>query len=68
MENEFEIIVKTFKGFEPTLEKEIKSLTNNPLKSLNRGFSLMGTKEDLYKLNYHLTKYVIVAVNDHRVN
>ena len=54
MENEFEIIVKTFKGFEPTLEKEIKSLTNNPLKSLNRGFSLMGTKEDLYKLNYHL--------------
>ncbi len=51
---EFEIIVKTFKGFEPILEKEIKQLINRDLKPLNRGFSLIGTNEDLYKLNYHL--------------
>lgn len=54
MEKEFEIIVKTFKGFEPILEKEIKELTNKELKPLNRGFSLIGGNEELYKLNYHL--------------
>ena len=63
MSQTFDIVVKTFKGFEPVLEKEIKDLVDNTLTQLNRGFSLSGTNEELYKLNYHLRTATSVLKN-----
>ncbi|MFP5470320.1 MAG: class I SAM-dependent RNA methyltransferase [Bacteroidia bacterium] len=58
--NEFEIVVKTSKGLEDVLEKEIKNLTDKPLNKINRGFTLKGNMHDVYVLNYNLRTAVSI--------
>jgi putative N6-adenine-specific DNA methylase len=56
----FDIVVKTSKGLDDVLEKELKALTNQPLTKINRGFTLKGNLKDLYVLNYNLRTAVSI--------
>lgn len=61
----FEIVVKTSKGIEEVLEKELKILTNKPLNRINRGFTLNGNLRDVYVLNYNLRTAVSILMPIH---
>ncbi len=54
MEQEFELIAKTFMGLEPVLEKELKLLGANNIKIGRRMVSFTGDKEMMYKANFFL--------------
>ena len=54
MENEFELIAKTFMGLEPVLAKELTQLGANNVKIGRRMVSFTGNKEMMYRANFSL--------------
>ena len=54
MENEFELIVKTFMGLEPVLAKELTQLGANNVQIGRRMVSFTGNKEMMYRANFQL--------------
>ena len=54
MEQEFEIIAKTFMGLEPVLAKELTQLGANNVQIGRRMVSFTGDKEMMYRANFHL--------------
>ena len=54
MEQEFEIIAKTFMGLEPVLAKELTQLGANNVQIGRRMVSFTGNKEMLYRANFQL--------------
>ncbi len=54
MENEFELIAKTFMGLEPVLAKELTQLGANNVKIGRRMVSFTGDKEMMYRANFSL--------------
>ncbi|MBQ9646404.1 MAG: N-6 DNA methylase [Prevotella sp.] len=54
MEQEFEIIAKTFMGLEPVLAKELTQLGANNVKIGRRMVSFTGDKEMMYRANFQL--------------
>ena len=54
MENEFELIAKTFMGLEPVLAKEVTQLGANNVKIGRRMVSFTGDKEMMYRANFSL--------------
>ena len=54
MEQEFEIIAKTFMGQEPVLAKELTQLGANNIQIGRRMVSFTGDKEMLYRANFQL--------------
>ena len=54
MEQEFEIIAKTFMGLEPVLAKELTQLGANNVQIGRRMVSFTGDKEILYRANFQL--------------
>lgn len=54
MEQEFELIAKTFMGLEPVLAKELTQLGANNVQIGRRMVSFTGNKEMMYRANFHL--------------
>ena len=54
MEQQFEIIAKTFMGLEPVLAKELTQLGANDIQTGRRMVSFTGNKELLYRANFQL--------------
>ena len=54
MENEFELIAKTFMGLEPVLAKELTQLGANNVQIGRRVVSFTGDKELMYRANFQL--------------
>ncbi len=54
MEQEFELIAKTFMGLENVLAKELTELGANNVQTGRRMVSFTGNKEMMYKANFHL--------------
>ena len=54
MEQEFEMIAKTFMGLEPVLAKELTELGANNIQTGRRMVSFKGGKEMLYRANFQL--------------
>ena len=54
MEQEFELIAKTFMGLENVLSKELTELGANNVQTGRRMVSFTGNKEMMYKANFHL--------------
>ena len=54
MEQEFELIAKTFMGLEPVLAKELTRLGANNVKIGRRMVSFTGNKEMMYRANFQL--------------
>ena len=54
MENEFELIAKTFMGLEPVLAKELTQLGANNVQIGRRMVSFTGDKEMMYRANFQL--------------
>ena len=54
MENEFELIAKTFMGLEPVLAKELTQLGANNVQIGRRMVSFTGNKEMMYRANFSL--------------
>ena len=54
MENEFELIAKTFMGLEPVLAKELTLLGANNVQVGRRMVSFTGNKEMMYRANFSL--------------
>ena len=54
MENEFELIAKTFMGLEPVLAKELTQFGANNVKIGRRMVSFTGNKEMMYRANFSL--------------
>lgn len=54
MEQEFEMIAKTFMGLEPILAKELTQMGANNVQIGRRMVSFTGTKETLYRANFQL--------------
>ena len=54
MEQEFELIAKTFMGLEPVLAKELTQLGANNVKIGRRMVSFTGNKEMMYRANFQL--------------
>ena len=53
-EDQFTLVVKTFKGLEDVLFQELKDLGATDLKKGNRMVELKGDKTMMYKANFHL--------------
>ena len=54
MEQEFELIAKTFMGLEPVLAKELMELGANNVQIGRRMVSFTGDKELMYRANFQL--------------
>lgn len=54
MEQEFELIAKTFMGLEPVLAKELTQLGANNVQIGRRMVSFTGNKEMMYRANFSL--------------
>ena len=54
MEQEFELIAKTFMGLEPILAQELTELGSNNVEIGRRMVSFTGNKELMYRANFHL--------------
>ena len=54
MEQEFELIAKTFMGLEPVLAKELTQLGAKDVKTGRRMVSFTGDKETMYRANFQL--------------
>ena len=54
MEQNFELIAKTFMGLEPVLAKELTQLGANDVKIGRRMVSFTGDKEMMYRANFQL--------------
>ena len=54
MEQNFELIAKTFMGLEPVLAKELTQLGANDVKAGRRMVSFTGDKETMYRANFQL--------------
>lgn len=54
MEQEFELIAKTFMGLEPVLAKELTELGANDVQTGRRMVSFKGDKELMYRANFQL--------------
>ena len=54
MEQEFELIAKTFMGLEPVLAKELTQLGANNVQIGRRMVSFTGNKEMMYRANFQL--------------
>ena len=54
MEQEFELIAKTFMGLETVLAKELTQLGANNVRAGRRMVSFMGNKEMMYRANFQL--------------
>lgn len=54
MEQEFELIAKTFMGLEPVLAKELTQLGANNVQIGRRMVSFTGDKEMMYRANFQL--------------
>ena len=54
MEQEFELIAKTFMGLEPVLAKELTQLGAKDVKTGRRMVSFTGNKETMYRANFQL--------------
>ena len=54
MEQNFELIAKTFMGLEPVLAKELTQLGANDVKIGRRMVSFTGNKELMYRANFQL--------------
>ena len=54
MEQEFELIAKTFMGLEPVLAKELAQLGANNVQIGRRMVSFTGNKEMMYRANFQL--------------
>lgn len=54
MEQEFELIAKTFMGLEPVLAKELTQMGANNVQIGRRMVSFTGTKETMYRANFQL--------------
>lgn len=54
MEQEFELVAKTFMGLEPTLAKELTQLGANNVQIGRRMVSFTGDKEMMYRANFQL--------------
>jgi len=54
MEQEFELIAKTFMGLEPVLAKELTDLGVNNIHMGRRVVSFTGNKESMYRANFQL--------------
>ncbi len=54
MEQEFELIAKTFMGLEPVLAKELTQLGANNVQTGRRMVSFTGNKELMYRANFQL--------------
>lgn len=54
MEQEFELIAKTFMGLEPVLAKELTQLGANNVQAGRRMVSFTGNKEIMYRANFQL--------------
>ena len=54
MEQEFELIAKTFMGLEPTLAQELTELGANNVQTGRRMVSFTGDKELMYRANFQL--------------
>ena len=54
MEQEFELIAKTFMGLEPVLAKELTQLGANNVQIGRRMVSFTGDKEMMYRANFSL--------------
>ena len=54
MNNEFEMIAKTFKGLEEVLAKELVDLGANNIQIQRRAVSFTGNLKLMYEANYHL--------------
>lgn len=54
MEQEFELIAKTFMGLEPVLAKELTELGANNVQTGRRMVSFTGNKEMMYRANFQL--------------
>ena len=54
MEQEFELIAKTFMGLEPVLAKELVQLGANNVQIGRRMVSFTGNKEMMYRANFQL--------------
>ena len=54
MEQEFELIAKTFMGLEPVLAQELTALGANDIEIGRRMVSFKGDKELMYRANFQL--------------
>ena len=54
MEQEFELIAKTFMGLEPTLAQELTELGANNVTIGRRMVSFTGDKDMMYRANFQL--------------
>ena len=54
MEQEFELIAKTFMGLEPVLAEELTQLGANNVQIGRRMVSFTGDKEMMYRANFQL--------------
>lgn len=54
MEQEFELIAKTFMGLEPVLAQELTELGANNVQTGRRMVSFTGNKEMMYRANFQL--------------
>ena len=54
MENEFELIAKTFMGLEPVLAQELTELGANNVQIGRRVVSFTGDQEMMYRANFQL--------------
>ena len=54
MEQNFELIAKTFMGLEPVLAKELTQLGANDIQIGRRMVSFTGNKELMYRANFQL--------------
>ncbi len=66
MEQEFEIIAKTFMGLEPVLAKELTQLGANNVQIGRRMVSFTGNKELLYRANFQLHTAIKILKPIHR--
>ena len=53
-ENQMNMVVKTFRGLEGILAKELQELGAKDVVTLNRAVSFAGSKELMYRANYYL--------------
>ena len=60
MNQEFEIIVKTFMGLEPVLAKELTAIGANNVQIGRRMVSFTGNKEMLYRANFQLHTAILL--------
>jgi putative N6-adenine-specific DNA methylase len=58
----FPITIKTVFGLEPALEDNLRELGYSDIKVINRGAQVMGSWEDVYKLNYELRCGISVLI------